>query len=122
MRCIPRVEESHDTDAFNHLICKPCHAGRCFWHILTTFNTHVAEALLVDSKDPENAWHAKHRDKSEEPVSSTTLATRMAVAAKILDSCCPIDSKRAKAGFYDMHIHVEYALETPTGSNEVRWF
>jgi hypothetical protein len=45
------------------IVCRGCHANRCYEHILLTYQIHSAQAIQAYVADATSArWHALHRE------------------------------------------------------------
>ena len=112
--CTPRTRPSHRVPELSHINCKLCHAGRCYKHILSTYNDHSSEALLASLADnTSKEWHTLHQLKKEAyggnyawiktmirtglPVS---LTDRLVYFASNFSSIMPINHA-VSPGFYD---------------------
>ena len=111
--CTLRTRPSHRVPELTLINCKLCHAGRCYKHILSTYNIHSSGALLARLADgTSKTWHSLHqarRDAYTENYawikemiwtgSPAPLADRLVYFASNF-SATPVN-RALSAGFYD---------------------
>lgn len=112
--CTLRTRPSHRVPEPTLINCKFCHAGRCYKHILSTYNVHSSEALLVSLADNTGkTWHALHQSKRDaygenyawiktmvRMGSPASLTDRLVYFASNFSSTTPIN-QAVSPGFYD---------------------
>ena len=105
--------KSHVVDGWAIIICKDCHSGRCFVHILEA-GIHSSEALMTaDPGSTHRKWHPMHinRQKRYESAvpgllramelgSPTAITDRLVYFAQTFRTPRPL-SGGLSFGFYD---------------------
>ena len=121
--------ESHHVPADAVVRCTPCHAGRCFKHLLSD-GIHAAEAILLSQdKDMSLHWHHRHSAKATAEFvgrqEALLKAERLGLAvpfykdklvylAQNFSSCRPANYLRTKPGWYDVADDIPGELEVST--------
>lgn len=97
-------------------MCKECHSGRCFVHILEA-GIHSSEALMIVEHDKTfGKWHSAHtsRQKRYENVvlgliramkmgDKTEISDRLVYFARTFQNARPL-SEQVSPGFYDKEV------------------
>lgn len=108
--------KSHVVDGWAMIMCKECHSGKCFTHILEA-GIHSSEALLTVELDKTHGkWHSihtnrqKHYDDAVPPLISaarqgdkTEIDRRLVYFARTFQTPRPL-SKWVSLGFYDKEL------------------
>lgn len=105
--------QSHVVDGWAIIMCKDCHAGKCFVHILEA-GIHSSVALMtVDHDKTYGKWHSSHTNRQKRYESAvptliwstrmgdpTTIADRLVYFARSFQTPRPL-SEQVSLGFYD---------------------
>lgn len=108
-----KKQNSHDVDEWTTIMCKECHSGKCFAHILEA-GIHSSEALLTIELDGTcRTWHSIHTNRQghyQKALPSVIWAMKMGDKTEIDDRLVhfarnfqtprPL-SKSVSFGFYD---------------------
>lgn len=108
--CSQHKGKSHVVDGWAIIMCKECHSGRCFAHILAR-GIHSSEALMtVDLDGKWHSIHANRRDRYDKAVPRLLWSTKMGhkipiderlvYFARTFQIPRPL-SERVTFGFYD---------------------
>lgn len=103
-------------DGWTIIMCKECHSGKCFIHILEA-GIHSSEALMiVDIDRTYRKWHSIHTNKQghyQNAVPGLILATKLGDKTEINDRLVHFArtfqtprpmSKCVSLGFYDKEL------------------
>ena len=113
---VRKKETPHVVDGWAIIMCKECHSGKCFAHILEG-GTHSSEALMAVELDKSyRKWHSIHINRQghyQNAVPSLILAMklgnkieiddRLVHFARTLQTPRPL-SKWVSLGFYDQEL------------------
>lgn len=111
-----KKEKSHVVDGWAIIMCKECHSGKCFAHILDT-GIHSSEALMtVEFDKTYSKWHSIHTNRQghyQEAVPGLILAAKVGDRTEIDDRLVHFArtfqtprpmSKWVSLGFYDKEL------------------
>jgi hypothetical protein len=105
--------KSHVVAGWAIIMCKVCHSGRCFAHVLEA-GIHSSEALMTVEYDKSyGKWHLLHTNRQKRYENAvpelvqaiklgnpTTIPDRLAYFARTFQTPRPL-SKSVSFGFYD---------------------
>lgn len=108
-------ERSHLMPAPAVVTCKPCHASRCFTHLLERNSLHSVEVIRVSDRHGNDVgWHQHHQASNENFLSSQptiledeqlgrkpNVLLRLAHLAKTYTSCKLLKPDLTRPGWYD---------------------
>lgn len=111
-----KKEKSHLADGWAVVMCKECHSGKCFAHILEA-GIHSSEALMTAELDKtDRKWHSVHMSRQghyQDAVPDLIWATKVGNKTEIDDRLVhfartfqtprPL-SKWVSLGFYDQEL------------------
>jgi len=105
--------KSHVVDGWAIIMCKECHSGKCFTHILEA-GIHSSEALMTADLDKTyGRWHSIHTNRQKRYETAvpglllamklgdkTSIDHRLVYFARTFQTPRPL-SERVLLGFYD---------------------
>ena len=110
-------EHPHEVPRSWTLNCEKCSVVKCFSHILSEYNIHCAEALLLHSADEEHDRYHMHHQSSTKAFTRESGALKKAyeqgkfprssgyhqlvATAMHYSRCRPGNAKYMKIGWYD---------------------
>jgi len=120
---LPRACVSkHQVPRSSVIYCRPCHNGRCMTHILESFHTHSASAILVSEEGSPPNWHEFHQEskagfkesrasilRDEEAGVRPDFCLRLACVASKFRACKSVNPNATIPGWYDRCIELPSA-------------
>ncbi|KAH7929751.1 hypothetical protein BV22DRAFT_107094 [Leucogyrophana mollusca] len=111
---------SHVAIASSVILCKGCHSGRCFSHVLEMNLVHSAEAILLSRADAsDQRWHQHHKQskakfevarpkilRDEEEAVRPDMRHKLVHLALNFRTSTAVNPRLTKHGWYDEYVQL----------------